>query len=258
MSCKISIITVCYKSVSTLRDTLESVLTQAYSNYEYIVVDGNSKDGTTDLLRDYESRYEGRLRWISEPDHGIYDAMNKGIRMAAGDVIGFLNADDYYHDEQVLSDIAAAFDDSDSPDAVHGSLSFINASRRVVRRWKGTPYAPGAFQRGWMPAHPTFYCKRECFERYGSFEPSIGSAADFELMLRFVEKHRISLRCLSREFIYMRTGGSSTSGFRAVLRNTRQNQEAFRRNGIPCPWHYPFTRLLGKLGAVASLFGSSR
>ncbi len=133
-------------------------------------------------------------------------------------------------------------------------MSYINSERKVVRTWQGSPYRPGAFQRGWNPAHPTFYCTRECFERYGLFDPSIGSAADFELMLRFVEKHHISTHYLDRFMVFMRTGGSSTAGLKAVRRNTRQNKQAFRKNRIPCPWHYGISRLASKILSVKHPF----
>lgn len=225
---KISVITVCYNSIATLQDTLESILRQTYPDVESIVVDGASKDETVELIEKYSHQFSGRMKWLSEPDKGIYDAMNKGIGMATGDVIGFLNADDYYQDENVLKAIA----------------------RDTVRTWRGTEYSPGSFQRGWSPAHPTFYCKKGCFIRYGGFDPSIGSAADFELMLRFIEKNRISTTYIDRDMVFMRTGGSSTSGLRAILRNTRQNKQAFRKNGIPYPWHYGVTRLLAKAGSM--------
>lgn len=184
---KISVITVCYNSIATLQDTLESILRQTYPDVESIVVDGASKDGTVELIEKYSHQFSGRMKWLSEPDKGIYDAMNKGIGMATGDVIGFLNADDYYQDENVLKAIARAFA-WHGTDAVHGNLHYINGVRDTVRTWRGTEYNPGSFQRGWSPAHPTFYCKKGCFIRYGGFDPSIGSAADFELMLRFIEK----------------------------------------------------------------------
>lgn len=246
---KITVVTVCYHSAATLRDTLESVLAQSWEDYEYIVVDGGSTDGTRDILQSFEARFHGRLKWVSEPDNGIYDAMNKGVRMSSGDVIGFLNADDYYQDNRVLEAIAAAFAQHGT-DAVHGNLHYINGAQKVVRTWRGTAYLPGAFQRGWCPAHPTFYCKTDCFTRYGGFDPSIGSAADFELMLRFIEKNRISTAYIDRDMVFMRTGGSSTAGLRAILRNTRQNRQAFRKNSLPCPWHYGVTRLLSKAGTT--------
>lgn len=246
---KITVVTVCRNSASTLRDTLESVLAQSWTDYEYLVVDGGSTDGTREMLQAFEERFRGRLRWISEPDNGIYDAMNKGIRMSTGDVIGFLNADDYYQDNGVLKTIAEAFA-RHGADAVHGNLHYIDGARKIVRTWRGTGYRPGAFQRGWCPAHPTFYCKKECFTRYGGFDPAIGSAADFELMLRFIEKNGISTAYMDRNMVFMRPGGSSTAGLRAILRNTRQNREAFRKNRLPCPWHYGVTRLLSKAAST--------
>ena len=148
---KITVITVCRNSAATLQDTLESVLAQSWTGYEYLVVDGGSTDGTLEMLQDVEGRFHGRLKWISEPDNGIYDAMNKGVRMSSGDVVGFLNADDYYQDNGVLETIAGAFAQHGT-DAVHGNLHYINAARKVVRTWRGTDYKPGSFQRGWCPA----------------------------------------------------------------------------------------------------------
>ena len=141
---KISIITVCFNNASTLRDTMRSVLGQTHPDMEYIVVDGASTDGTVSILREMEPLFRSRMKWVSEPDEGIYDAMNKGILMATGDVVGFLNGDDYYQDNRVLEDIARAFSENGT-DAVHGNLSYINSERKVVRTWQGSPYRPGAF-----------------------------------------------------------------------------------------------------------------
>lgn len=167
---KITVITVCRNSAATLQDTLESVLAQSWTGYEYLVVDGGSTDGTLEMLQDVEGRFHGRLKWISEPDNGIYDAMNKGVRMSSGDVVGFLNADDYYQDNGVLETIAGAFAQHGT-DAVHGNLHYINAARKVVRTWRGTDYKPGSFQRGWCPAHPTFYCKRTASPAMAALTP---------------------------------------------------------------------------------------
>lgn len=248
---KISVITVCYNSVNTLQDTLESVLGQTYDDMEHIIVDGNSSDGTVELIRRYEIRYQGKLRWISEADGGIYGAMNKGIALAKGDVIGFLNADDYYQDNQVLADIADALSDN-LIDAVFANLAYINEEREVVRTWKGSPYVSGAFQKGWNPAHPTFYCRKSIFDKMGIFDTSISSAADFELMLRFIEKERISTKYLNRNMVYMRIGGSSTLGLHSILRNTKQNMQAFSQNGLHCPFHYPVSRIIGKFFTIKS------
>lgn len=244
---KLSIITVCYNSVRNLSNTILSILQQKHRNFEYLVIDGNSNDGTQELLHYCEQFFGSRLHWISERDKGIYDAMNKGLQMASGDAIGFLNADDVYHHPAVLDTIDATLSRHPEADAVHANLDFINEQGAVTRHWAGHAYRPGAFQRGWMPAHPTFYCRRRCFERFGVFDCNAGTAADFELMLRFIEKHHIRTCYIPEKLIEMRIGGVSTSGIRAILRNTRLNQQAFRKNAIPYPWHYPVSRFLSKI-----------
>lgn len=250
---KISIITVCYNCADSLINTLRSVLSQTYSQLEYLVVDGGSSDGTAELLHRVEPLFGKRLRWISEPDNGIYDAMNKGLMLATGDVIGFLNAADVYRHPNALRLISRSFSEHPGTDAVHANLQFVNADGKVTRLWAGRPYREGAFRQGWMPAHPTFYCRRECYERYGKFDCTIGSAADFELMLRFIEKHRIRTHFIPQNLISMRNGGISTAGWRAILRNTRLNRLAFRRNGLNCPWHYFASRFLGKINLFTHL-----
>lgn len=226
---------------------MKSVLSQSYTDYEYIVVDGASADGSIELIQSFEPLFAEHMRWLSEPDKGIYDAMNKGIRMSTGDVIGFLNSDDYYYDADVLKHIAEAFEKHQEADAIHGNLHYINAKEKIVRTWIGTPYKPGAFQKGWNPAHPTFYCKRHHFLKFGGFDLNIGNAADFELMLRFLEKHQIHLHYINRFMVFMRTGGVSTSGFKSIFNNTRQNKQAFRKNNLPVPWHYNATRMISKI-----------
>lgn len=244
---KISIITVCYNCANSLINTLHSVLNQTYQHLEHVVVDGGSSDGSAELLQRVEPLFCGKLRWISEPDNGIYDAMNKGLKLATGEVVGFLNADDVYRQPDSLQRISKAFSEHPETEAVHANLQFINEEGKVARRWAGRPYRSGAFQKGWMPAHPTFYCRKSCYDQYGGFDCNIGTAADFELMLRFIEKHHIRTRFIPQDLISMRLGGVSTAGWRAVLRNTRLNRRAFQQNGIPCPWHYFATRFLSKI-----------
>lgn len=247
---KISVITVCYNSIATLHDTLESILRQTYPDVESIVVDGASKDGTVELIEKYSHQFSGRMKWISEPDKGIYDAMNKGIGMATGDVIGFLNADDYYQDENVLETIAEAF----GP-AWNGRCARQSA---LHQRSKGnrTHMARNGVHSRFLPARleprptPRSIVKRTALPVTAALTPLSAAAADFELMLRFIEKNRISTAYIDRDMVFMRTGGSSTAGLRAILRNTRQNKQAFRNNGIPYPWHYGVTRLLAKAGST--------
>lgn len=202
----ISIITATYNSGKTLRDTIESVLSQTYDDIEYIIVDGASEDNTLDIVREYEPRFNGRMKWFSEPDNGLYDAMNKGIDRASGDVVGILNSDDFYADPDVLGAIA---DGCSNVDAVYGDLDFIDEKdlNKVVRQWRGSQHTPGAFLKGWHPAHPTFYVRKECFDRLGGFDISFDVSADFELMLRFLEKGGLSNRYIPKTFVKMRMGG---------------------------------------------------
>ena len=242
---KLSLITVTYNSSKTLACTIESVLSQSYPNIEYIIVDGASKDNTVSIIKEYESKFQGRMKWISEPDKGLYDAMNKGIRMATGDVVGILNSDDLFMDNRVLEDIAKAFDVS--TDAVFGNLYFVNQEdvNQIVRVWKGSPYK--SFKSGWHPAHPTFYVRREAYEKYGVFDTSFNVSADFELMLRLIEKHGIRTKYLDRYMVRMRMGGESTGSIKNIVRGNKNIFRAFRKNGIKISPLYPVYRLLPKV-----------
>ena len=241
---KVSIITVTYNSGKTLRDTFDSVLAQSYSNIEYIVVDGASTDNTLDIIREYEPRFKGRMSWISESDQGIYDAMNKGLRMATGDIIGVLNSDDLYYDHKVLKNIVNSF--TSEIDAVFSNLYFVSAddTNNVVRAWKGSPYV--SFSTGWQPAHPTFYVRREIYEKYGMFDTSFEISADFELMLRFIEKKKIKTRYIDSYSVRMRVGGES-SGFRNIIKGNKNILRAFKKNGIDVSPFYVVRRLSPKV-----------
>ncbi len=245
---KISVITATYNSEKTVRGTFESVLHQTHHNIEYIIIDGGSKDNTLNIIREYEPKFNGCMHWISEPDNGIYDAMNKGIAMATGDVIGVLNSDDFYTDEFVLSDIAAIFT-KQNPDCVYGNLEFVDAAdtAKVFRTWIGSQYTPGAFLKGWHPAHPTFYARRACFEQYGGFDLSFEISADFELMLRFIEKNGCSNYYINRCFVKMRQGGASTGSIKNIIKGNKNILSAFRKNGYHISCLYPVKRLLPKL-----------
>lgn len=245
---KISIITATYNSGLTIRDTIESVLRQTHYDFEYIVIDGFSKDNTLSIVKSYESKFRGRMRWISEPDKGIYDAMNKGIRMATGDIIGILNSDDFYADAHVLSDIADVFTQQ-NPDCVYGNLEFVDAINinKVVRVWTGSQYTPGAFLKGWHPAHPTFYAKRIWFEKLGAFDISFQVSADFELMLRFIEKAQLTNCYVNRCFVKMRQGGESTGSIKNIIKGNKNILKAFHKNGYKVSWVYPIKRLFPKI-----------
>jgi len=219
---KISILTVCYNSAATLGDTLESVASQTYPNVEHIVVDGGSTDGTVDMLK---ARDQGRTKWVSEHDDGIYDAMNKGIFMATGDVVGTLNADDFYMSNHVLEDIAQVFLDT-SIDACYGDLVYVsqNDVNHIVRLWKSNDYKSGLFKSGWMPAHPTFFVRKNVYERLGGFNLNYKIAADFELMFRFIEQEKIKTKYVPKILVRMRLGGTTNQSFSNII---KQNKEIF-------------------------------
>lgn len=245
---KISVITPAFNSAATIRETIESVLSQTYGNVEHVIVDGKSTDNTVEIIRQNEPRYKGRLRWISEPDGGLYDAMNKGIRMASGDVVGVLNSDDFLTDEFSLETVADAF--AEGTDAVFGNLKFISREdpSKVLRIWNGSPYR--SFRKGWHPCHPTFYARRELYTEFGGFDTSFRIAADFELMLRFIEKNRIRTRYVDKYLVDMRLGGTSTRNLYNIIAGNREVIRAFRTNGIKISPFYPIMRLLPKIQGI--------
>lgn len=238
---KISIITSTYNSADTLRDTLESVLVQTHGDVEFIIVDGGSTDGTLDILKEYEDRLGNHLRWVSEKDEGLYDAMNKGLRMATGEVAGILNSDDLFFDETCLARIAEAFEDP-NVDCVFGDLQFVrhNNINHVVRLWKGEPYTPGAFLKGWHPAHPTFYTRTKFYREFGDFDLDIYISADFELMLRFIEIHRLRSKYINHYLVKMRMGGVSTRSLRNIIRGNQNVLRSFKKHGLKVsPFYVP-------------------
>ena len=227
----ISIVTATFNSGATLRDTFESVLHQTFKDIEYLVIDGKSKDNTIAIIKEYESKFKGRLRWISEPDKGIYDAMNKGIRMATGDVVGILNSDDFYSSPEILSRVAEEIDDVD---AVYGDIHFVNDDdlKKCVRYYSSKDFAPWKMRLGFMPAHPSFYCRRGIYLKYGLFDLSFRIAADFEQLLRLIYIHRIHMRYVPLDFVTMRTGGASTNGFQSHKKIFADHLRAYRKNGV--------------------------
>lgn len=245
---KISIITVSYNSASTITKTIESILSQSHTDLEYIIVDGASKDGTIDIIKKYEPLFNGRMRWISEPDKGIYDAMNKGLRMVTGDIVGILNSDDYYPSAQVLKRVGDEFKNT-SCDAVFSDLQFVSGdNEKMIRFWKGSPYRPGAFVKGWHPAHPTFFVKKQVYEKFGLFDTQFNVSADFELMLRFIEKGKIQTSYIPETLIYMRHGGESNGSLSNIWAGNKNIQRAFEKNSIKINfWIYFTNRMIQKL-----------
>lgn len=230
---KISIITVTYNAGGMLRCAIDSALHQTYSNLEYIIVDGASKDNTLDIIRAYEPQFQGRMKWISEPDRGLYDAMNKGIRMATGDVVGILNSDDFFTSNDVLEKVAESFTDNDV-DAVYGDIHFVRSDdlNRCVRYYSSRIFRRGLMRLGFIPAHPSFYCRRECFEKYGCYKTDYKIAADFDLLLRFIYVHRIRIKYLPMDMVTMRLGGASTSGLKSRMTCMKEILRLFRENGV--------------------------
>ncbi len=220
---KISIITVCYNSAATITDTIESVLAQSYPNIEYIIIDGASKDQTLDIIYSYQDKIH---KIISEPDRGIYDAMNKGVLCSSGDIIGFINADDFYPAADIIEQVVLAFKQN-LVDSVYGDLCYVNSDhpKSIVRYWRSSLFFPGSFGLGWCPPHPTFFVRREIYEKYGLFDINIQIAADIELMMRFLEVHAISSHYFSTILVHMRLGGTTNRSLRNII---SQNKEVLR------------------------------
>lgn len=235
---KITLITVCRNSVKTIRDAIESVLAQKGADCEYLVVDGGSTDGTVDIIRGYESKFAGRMRWISEKDCGMYDAINKGIRMASGDVVGILNADDVLDGDDVISHVAAQFEHTPDVEGLYGNVRFVDElggpTVRVcfARFWK-----PWMLQWGYMPPHPAIFIRRECFEKWGMYVPERTEyriAADYELLIRFFRVNRMRSRYMPICTTVMRTGGVSTKDVEARKRLNEEIVKGNRANGYFC------------------------
>lgn len=228
---KISIITATWNSAATVRDTIESVLRQDYQDWEHIIIDGGSKDETLDIIREMEPRYGGRLRYVSEKDRGIYDAMNKGILMATGDVVGLLNSDDFFTSDNVLSTIAREIVEND---AVYADIHYVDPADLTtsVRHYSSARFSRARMIMGFMPAHPSFYCRRTVYTRFGLFDLDFKVAADFEQLLRLIYVNRITTHYIPADFVTMRTGGASTSGFESHKRILRDHLRAYRKNHV--------------------------
>lgn len=249
---KISIITATYNSGKTVGDTLKSVLVQTYHDYELLVVDGASKDNTLEVVKKMEPLFEGRMRYISEPDKGIYDAMNKGIRMATGDVIGILNSDDFYTSDDALACIAWTLE-NEKVDAVYGDIHYVDDEdlKKCVRYYSSKPFRRWMMRLGFMPAHPSFYCRKEVYEKYGAFDAeNYRVAADFENLLRLIFVNKIKTHYINKDFVTMRTGGASSSGLESHKRIMRDHLKALKKNGVYSNIFLLGLRYLYKIGEI--------
>ena len=274
---KVSIITVSYNSAKTIADTLKSVQSQTFKNIEYIVVDGNSTDGTIEIVKQFlyasqdamQGRSEGAsqdlpedlsknlfnvasqgvvTKFLCEKDNGIYDAMNKGLALATGDIIGVLNSDDYYCSSDVIEEVVRAFEENET-DCLYGDLNYVDPvdTSKIVRKWRSGAYLRKNFLKGWMPPHPTFFVRKICYEKFGIFDTQFKSAADYELMLRFLYKESCSAQYLPMVMIHMRAGGVSNVSLKNRIRANREDRMAWKTNGLKPKWFTLLRKPLSKL-----------
>jgi glycosyltransferase involved in cell wall biosynthesis len=274
---KVSLITVSYNSAKTIVDTLESVKAQTYGNIEYIIIDGNSSDGTVDIVRQFviakqgtmQGRSEGASQdlpedlsknlinvasqgvvttFLCEPDNGIYDAMNKGLALATGDIIGVLNSDDFYCSNDVIEQVVYAFEENKT-DCLYGDLNYVDPidTTKIVRKWRSGSFRKENFLKGWMPPHPTFFVRKTCYEKFGKFDTRFKSAADYELMLRFLFKESCSALHLPKVMIHMRAGGISNVSLKNRIRANREDRLAWKINGLKPKWFTLLRKPLSKL-----------
>ena len=219
---KISIITVVWNNKNSIKNAIDSVLNQTYKNIEYIIIDGVSTDGTIEIVRSYGDKVS---KFLSEPDSGLYDAMNKGIFLATGDVVGILNSDDFYIDDQVIQRVVKEFEVKDV-DSVYADLEFVKPVNldKTVRYYDSSKFNPSKFAYGWMPAHPTFFVKKDIYKKYGVFRTDLKIAADFDILARFLFTHKISYSYMQEVLVKMRLGGVSTSFNNIWIINIEQLQ----------------------------------
>lgn len=231
-SAKISLITVTYNAAATIERCISSVVQQGYSNLEYIIIDGQSTDATLSIINKYE-KYISII--VSEPDKGIYDAMNKGIALASGNIIGMLNADDWFASTDVLNAVSEAFEKSGA-EAIYSDIDYVDNGGKIIRKWRSGHYRQGYFNWGWMPPHPSFYVKRALFEQLGLYKPAYGSATDYELMLRFIHTNHISVYYIEKVLVKMLVGGVSNKSIANRIKAWRNDYRAMRNNGIILPF----------------------
>lgn len=240
---KISIITVCYNAVSTIESSILSLISQDYENIEYIVIDGNSSDGTKEVIQ----RYSAYISYfISEPDKGIYDAINKGIKAASGDIIGLLHANDQFAANHVLNEVAQTFQQKNVK-AVYGNLVFYDAKGRIIRKWISRPCKRLLLELGWMPPHPTLFIKKEIYNRYGNYCLDYGTAADYELILRFFYLYRIKTCHVNQIFIKMLTGGISNKNILNHVTGNSNDFKAMKKHKLYAPFIAVFLKPLQKV-----------
>jgi len=242
---KISIVTVSYNSAKTIAETIDSVLSQDYPNVEYIVIDGNSTDGTQDLVKRFGSKI---TTFISEPDKGLYDAMNKGIQLATGDIVGIINSDDIYADNTVFSKIVRTMTKK-NVDVVYGDLYYFKSGfpDRALRYYRGGVFSLSRVSFGLMPPHPTFFIKKSVYEKYGNFDTQYTLSADFDLILRFLGVHKVSFEYIPEILVKMRTGGKSTSSLKRTFIMNNEDLNSCKKNGVQTNLFKFYSKYLTKI-----------
>lgn len=255
---KISVITATWNSGKTIKDTLISVLNQSYTNVEHIIKDGGSKDDTLAICNDYEKHFytnedKGRtIRILSDKDKGIYDAMNQGIKAATGDVIGILNSDDFYTSDDVLARVAEEFANNPKLEAVYGDIHFVKDEnlKKCTRYFSSRYFRPWALRFGFMPAHPSFYVRREVYEKYGLYDLNFRTSSDFEMMVRLFVKEKIHARYINMDFVTMRAGGESTAGLEAKRKVNRDIAGSLKKHGVYSNQFFQSLRYLWRIGEI--------
>jgi glycosyltransferase len=242
---KVSIITAAFNNFATIEDSIQSVINQKYENVEYIIVDGGSTDGTVEIVKKYKDKI---TKWVSEADKGIYHALNKGLKMATGDIIGFLHADDMYAHSMVIDWVVSRIMNCDS-ESCYGDLLYVQRKdiNKVIRYWRSCYYTEGLFRKGWMPPHPTFFVKKKVYERYGCFNTDFKIAADYELMLRFLEKNKVSTHYIPEVLIKMRTGGKSNGSLKNIFLKSSEDYKAWKVNNLDGGFYTILLKNISKL-----------
>lgn len=246
---QVTIITVVLDNMAFIRDAIESVVSQDNVTVQYIVIDGGSNDGSLEVIKSFGDKIS---IVVSEPDEGMYDAMNKGLALATGDVIGFLNADDFYANANVLAQVSQAFKNTGC-EVLYADLDYVSRTNKeqVVRKWRSGAFNRPSFKLGWMPPHPTFFAKKEIYERLGGYNNQLQTAADYELMLRFCYFNQTKVSYLPQVIVKMRLGGQSNRSFKNRLKANLQDRNAWVINGQPAPW---YTLLLKPLSKIKQYF----
>lgn len=255
---KISVITATWNSGRTIGDTLRSVFNQSFTNVEHIIKDGGSKDDTLEICKNFEQKYykdecKGRtINILSDKDKGIYDAMNQGVKAATGDVIGILNSDDFYTSDDVLARVAEEFEKNPELEAVYGDIHFVKDEnlKKCTRYFSSRYFRPWALRFGFMPAHPSFYVRREVYDKYGLYDLDFRTSSDFEMMVRLFVKDKIRSKYINKDFVTMRAGGESTAGLEAKRKVNRDIAGSLKKHGVYSNQFFQSLRYFWRIGEI--------